>query len=432
MNIAPKIHGAQGKQSADGRIASVPFVTLPSANFQNSLAIGDGAVSSGSNASIAIGQNSTASANGAISIGSKVDGSAGPSSSGTNSITIGSGAGSLTAPANTGSGAIAIGSSRGGGAGASVTSSICGIAIGEGATSISANYSIAIGRGTNASSLQSTVLGYSSSAYSGSDYSVVIGQSAYAYGTYSICLGNGATQTSPTGANNIVIGRAATIDSGSRSIALGFTTTILPSVSDAIAIGSYSYCGFSSSVAIGYFNGTAGRAETGASNSIAIGAYSKSEMSSELTWANGTWTGGAAAQAKISFLQMHVATTDATPTVIGLANGGPSNAPSARIVLTDDSTYLFDVDIVARNTTTDTESAVWNLKFGIRRGAGVATTTLIGTPTKTVYGMDTGTTSWDVSVTANTTNGRPDIYVTGEAAKTIRWVANARMTKVTG
>jgi hypothetical protein len=93
---------------------------------------------------------------------------------------------------------------------------------------------------------------------------------------------------------------------------------------------------------------------------------------------------------------------------------------------------MFDCDIIARNTGDDTQSAAWNLKFAIRRGAAASNTTLIGSPVKTVFGQDTGATNWNVTVTADTTNGRPNISVTGEASKTIFWVANIRMTKVTG
>jgi hypothetical protein len=133
-------------------------------------------------------------------------------------------------------------------------------------------------------------------------------------------------------------------------------------------------------------------------------------------------------------------TTNATPVAMGIsANDGSSDSDfrsstpnGSFIALVNDSTYMFDCDIVARNTATDAESKVLNLKFGIRRGAAAANTALIGTPTKTVYGEDSGTSTWDVNVTADTTNGRPNISVTGEASKTIRWVANIRMTKVSG
>ena len=49
--------------------------------------------------------------------------------------------------------------------------------------------------------------------------------------------------------------------------------------------------------------------------------------------------------------------------------------------------------------------------------------------TITSIGANVGNT-WGVAVAADTTNGRPAITVTGEAGKTIRWVANVRMTTV--
>ena len=53
------------------------------------------------------------------------------------------------------------------------------------------------------------------------------------------------------------------------------------------------------------------------------------------------------------------------------------------------------------------------------------TLTLIGSE-KTEVAEDTA--AWDVNVTADTTNGRPDIEVTGEAAKNIDWYASVRHT----
>jgi hypothetical protein len=133
-----------------------------------------------------------------------------------------------------------------------------------------------------------------------------------------------------------------------------------------------------------------------------------------------------------SLVPMYIVTSNNTATELRTSLGEATTTPTGVLVLTNDSTYLFDVDIVARNTATDTESKVWNLKFGIRRGTNAASTALIGSPTIVVYGEDTGTTAWAVAVTADTTNGRPNITVTGETSKTIRWVANVRMTKVAG
>jgi hypothetical protein len=124
-------------------------------------------------------------------------------------------------------------------------------------------------------------------------------------------------------------------------------------------------------------------------------------------------------------------TTNATPTEVGFAANG-SDTPTNRIALVNNSTYIFDCDIVARTSTAGTNYSAWNLKFCINREANAATTALVGTAAKTLIGQTGGASAWDVSVTADTTNGRPNILFTGAAATTIRWECNIRMTKVSG
>jgi hypothetical protein len=134
---------------------------------------------------------------------------------------------------------------------------------------------------------------------------------------------------------------------------------------------------------------------------------------------------GSPADARLGVVHAIASTTDATPTEVETTAGN-------FIVLTDDSSYIFDCQIVARNTGDDDETAAFSLIGVIRRGSAAANTVVVGTPTLTILAQDTGTTTWTCDFTADTTNGRPTISVTGEAAKTIRWVANMRMTKVMG
>lgn len=134
-----------------------------------------------------------------------------------------------------------------------------------------------------------------------------------------------------------------------------------------------------------------------------------------------SWSEGAFATAgdsQISTVVRKVQTTNATATSM------------TTVVLPDDSTFLFDIDIVARRTDADNESAAYNLKGCIDRNSGVATTALVGSVTKTVIAEDTA--AWDVAVIANTSSGGLQVQVTGEASKTIRWVAKIEIVEVTG
>lgn len=278
----------------------------------------------------------------------------------------------------------------------SVASAANSIAIGNGNT-VSGNYSIAIGQGNN---------------WGNGTNSIAIGQSV---------ASSGSSNTVSIGALNSVSSNCTAVGYNAEAFSGSFSTAYATSVgiatranSNSIAIGNGAVASTRNSIAMGY--GAAAPFEC--AFGISLGRFST------------------AGDILIGQAHLWVQTTNATSTELGVFGTNSQSAgtttPTSRIILANDSTYLFDCDIVARNTTTDTQSKVWNVKFGIRRGTSAANTALIGTPTYTVFGQDTGTENWDITVTADTANGRPNISVTGEASKTIRWVANIRMTKVSG
>lgn len=105
------------------------------------------------------------------------------------------------------------------------------------------------------------------------------------------------------------------------------------------------------------------------------------------------------------------------------------NGSSVRLVLSNDTSWIFDCKIVARRTDADNESAGYLLEGMIDRQTNAASTALVGTVTKTVYSEDS---DWDVTAEADSTNGALVIKVTGETSKTIRWAASCRTVEVTG
>jgi hypothetical protein len=119
---------------------------------------------------------------------------------------------------------------------------------------------------------------------------------------------------------------------------------------------------------------------------------------------------------------LHGITTNATQTEI-------LTEEDARLVLPDDSTWTFEMLITARRSDANDESAAYRIFGCIDRNTGVATTALVGSLT-----TDTieDTVAWNVTVDADTTNGSLRIQVTGEASKTIRWVATVRTTQTFG
>lgn len=243
-------------------------------------------------------------------------------------------------------------------------------------------------RGTYAVDLQ---LGRAAATQVASGSSSVIagGVSNTASGSQSGVLSG--TANSATGGNAVVIGGGSSTASGSYALAHGFTVT---------ADGIYSFATGNRSTARGLYGAR---------------AHSNGRFAADGDAQRVTYTG-------------RISTTNNTVTELTLDGGAGSS--TTRIVLPNDSTYVFDILVVARRTDADNESAGYQFTGVIDRNANAASTAIVGTVTKTVIAEDTA--AWDVTVDADTTNGSLRIQVTGENAKTIRWVAVVNTVEVVG
>ena len=113
-------------------------------------------------------------------------------------------------------------------------------------------------------------------------------------------------------------------------------------------------------------------------------------------------------------------TTDSTPTQLYL------DGASQQLVLPNNSTWLIEVNVAARRTDAANESDVFWFAGGIDRQASAATTAMIGTANTTNIEQST---NWSITVSADTSNGALKVVATGEAGKTIRWTAFARIVE---
>ena len=100
------------------------------------------------------------------------------------------------------------------------------------------------------------------------------------------------------------------------------------------------------------------------------------------------------------------------------------------IPLVDDSTWFFEVDIAARRTDVNDESAAYKIQGAIDRNTGVGTTAIVGSVIKTIIAEDTA--GWDVTAIADVTSGGLQIRVTGEGSKTIRWTSVLKTIEIKG
>jgi len=121
-------------------------------------------------------------------------------------------------------------------------------------------------------------------------------------------------------------------------------------------------------------------------------------------------------------------TTDATATV--LRSNTSAASTTNQIILPNNSAYAFKGTVIA-NVTGGGNTKAWAIEGAIKRGANAASTALVGTPTVTSAYADAGAATWDITATADTTNGGLKITFTGQAATTIRCVAKLETTEVT-
>lgn len=248
---------------------------------------------------------------------------------------------------------------------------------------------------TEAASTHGTIIGGSTHEVTDGDYGTVIG------GTNNAVSGTGATCVG--GSNSTV--------SGDNATALGTTHTV-SGVSSFVAGQGNTVSGIAA-VAIGRDLTASG------DYAHARGRDAKADQFYEDVFAGGKFS--AQGDAQVMRFVLRRQTTNATPTVLGI--GGAASNPQ----IPTDTTWAFRYLVVARRTDADNESAAYTATGVIDRQAGSAA--LVAAVTPAVISEDTA--AWDVTVAAAGSGGL-QISATGEAAKTINWVAYLEIVAVTG
>ncbi len=316
----------------------------------------------------------------------------------------------------------------------------------------SGNYSIALGGNATASGVASLALGGNTTA--GGNNSVAIGLGAQATGIGSVALGgiepgtnSGAiatanasiafpasrasgflsfaaliNDTSTTyGAKSVgslAMGSGATA-SGQEAISIGFL--VEATGIGAVSLGAYGVASGNESMCIGTNSVASGL------QSMAIGQYASSTVDRKYAYAGGQFSSAGDAQTGVFVLRSD--TFNATPEALTTSNTTAST--TNQIILPNNSAYSFSGTIIARQwASTGSEYASWEIKGALLRD-GTAASTVLGNGIKNKLFASAGASAWDVTLTADTTNGGLKIEVTGAAATNIRWVATVNTSEVT-
>lgn len=293
------------------------------------------------------------------------------------------------------------------------------IAMGWSATAIG-SFSVAIG-GQN-SYAAATRSGAFLGGYADGDTAIAIGN-AYASGTdsFAAAIDNNTSTYGATGANSVALGRLAKA-TGAYSIAISSNTysgSATASGSGAVAIGDGPTASGIGSTAIGRgctASGTnaiaIGRsAQATAETAVAIGYTAYSDVKGGIAFAGAGYFGSAQGDAQGRMYILRVQTTDATATELGES--------SARIKVPTNGAVVFDGLITGLESGVNSYAG-WKIEGMIVNDAG--TTTLVNSAITVIH----NTPSWGLALTADNTNNRLAITVTGEASHNIRWVANIR------
>jgi len=159
-----------------------------------------------------------------------------------------------------------------------------------------------------------------------------------------------------------------------------------------------------------------------ADGSFAEGDGTDARIFGQKAFANGSFATAGDAQSGL-YVARNI-TTDATANVELFLDGS-----AVQLVMPNNSVFTFDILVAARRTDATGGGAAYRFVGVARKDTTAGSVTFIGTPSKTVIGETNG--PWDATVSVDTSTGAFRVRVTGEAAKTIRWVATIQTSEVT-
>lgn len=233
-----------------------------------------------------------------------------------------------------------------------------------------------------------------------------------------------------SGANSFVAGGNNTA-SGTNSVAVGSSNTASGTASVATGVsgtasGDYSTIAGRFGLASGYSSfGVGVQCYATGRGSMALGNYGKAYIDGQVAMgANGYMMGGSGG-AQTSVVTLASVTTDATPVVL---NAEYYNTTSTSYAAVENNKAIhFIVKIIARNSSTG-DVATFMRDGVIKNTSG--TTALVGTiGTIGTDRSDVSMSSCVIAITADNTNDRLQVEVTGIAATTIRWVCSLIYTE---
>jgi hypothetical protein len=243
----------------------------------------------------------------------------------------------------------------------------------------------------------------------GSDFATICGGYANRASGYAAIIGGGRY--------NLASDSDATVGGGSGNTAAGAWATVGGGVNNSAAAWRTTIGGGVGNVASDEYATVPGGCGGQASN------YG------QMAYASGSFADVGDAQTSVYVLR----NTTTSAAVTELALNGAINY-NARMTIPENTTWTFDILVVARTATSagfSASTAGYQFRGSVERNTqgSSGVTALQGSVTQTTLHEDSP--SWDASVEADDTNHALVIKVTGAADTEIRWVASVRTVEVT-
>lgn len=377
---------------------------------------GPGCVVIGSKVGTGAGASTVGDGNCCVVIGSSSSTGAGPNAQGQGSILIGANRGTGTGPNNSaGDGCVIIGSKAGTSTGAGPASTSAANVVIGGTTGTGAGPSAADGAGSTKGG---------SIAIGGSAGGSGAGPTVQTSGGGPLVLiggtqgnGNGPSSTANSG-SGIAIGGA--VSTGASAQTDGGATT---------AIGSNGGSGVgpkasgTASQAFGATTSSRNAALASADYSVSMGTRCVADVQG--MFARGQSNISADGDMQWEQYLLFKVTTNATPANLD-ANGG-TNGSTTAIGVGSGVAKQFIIQVVGTTSGGDTLGKVFH---GVIKNTG-GTTALVGSNVTDSFSSAGATSnSWDITCTADDTNDRLQIQVTGQASTTINWHAVVSICKI--
>lgn len=169
--------------------------------------------------------------------------------------------------------------------------------------------------------------------------------------------------------------------------------------------------------------GSGAHTDASAPGSLAIGDQSLARLKGSVTVANGRFGTTGDAQSSKYLLRTHTVNGASTEMFLD------GTAGSSRLILTDDTTWMYKIKLVGHRTDASDGHAGYSFEGIVYRMAGAATISLLGAPIKQVIAESNA--PWDANVTADPSTGALRIHVIGQPSKTIRWLAVVDTVEIT-